>query len=345
MNTQSVPLRWGRLNKSMLQQWSDLITIIAEADQHEEVYSVEDLLEELEFVNFDPEAHSFATWANDTLVAYSAVRVREDPRFDGLGQVSLEIGIHPDWRGQGLETELLEQAETVGHHLVKERTPGVNYDLRLGVRGNHPALLEALESHGYTRVRIYHEMHRLTAEQQAPLPNLSSPQPGITVRPVTWLDIDELRDAHNDAFRQHWGAGLRSEAEWRELMESHVTRLDASRIAVDESGQVLSYAVVDEWVPGNLYIPMLGTRREYQHRGLAHAVLSEVLRAVDDGATERVDLNVDSDSPTDAGRIYTSFGFVTVRTIDIYQKTEKPQPTNIWNSGDDQRNLSLPSSF
>lgn len=51
---------------------------------------------------------------------------------------------------------------------------------------------------------------------------------------------------------------------------------------------------------------------------------------------ETVELDVDSNSPTEAGRIYTSFGFVTVRTIAIYQKTENTQPTYTWNSGNGQ---------
>ena len=317
-------LRWDHLDVEMVGEWSALMDAIAEADQHEETYGPEDLAEELGFTGFDARAHSVTVWDGDRLVAYTQVHGRDDVRFDGLSQVSFDIGIRPQWRERGLEHLLLARCEDIGRALSQERTPGIDYVMRVDFRGNNPSLLREFETNGYERARVFHEMQRPAGVLAGTVAEGALSMQGVTIRPVVLADGEALRNAHNDAFRQHWGSGPRGVDEWRELMESRTTRLSASRIAVNEDGLILAYAFVSQWLEGELYILLVGTRPEYQRRGLAHAVLAEVLRAADDDpAVDRVSLDVDSDSPTDAGSIYTDCGFVAVRTMDVYQKCEQ----------------------
>ncbi|MCI1747783.1 MAG: GNAT family N-acetyltransferase [Acidipropionibacterium sp.] len=313
-----------------MNDWSALIGIIAEADHHEEVYEPEDLAEELGESGFDSISQTLAVWNDEALVAYAVIRANEEPRFDGLGQVSIELGVHPEWRGMGIEEESLGRAERVAARLAADACPGCRYVVRLGDRSDDPALLRVLARNGFEKVRTFHEMHRPSrgaGDGGQSLPDCSAPMGGVTIRPVSAEDGEAIREAHNDAFRAHWGSSPMSVAEWTTLMESRTTRPAASRIAVDESGCVLSYALIGEWVPGDLYILLVGTRKAHRKQGLAHAVLSELLRAADGahGAVNRVELDVDSASETDAGRLYTELGFNTVRTMAVYQKTRGPE--------------------
>lgn len=320
-------LRWGRLSAEITPQWSELLDIVAKADDHEEVYTPEDLAEELDSTGFDPGVHSFAAWSRDQLIGVATVHSRSEPRFDGYGQISFDLAVHPNWRGRGIEPELLDCCEKIAPGLADSRTPGVDYVTGTHVRGSDPTLLALLDARGYRHARTYHDMQRPVSRPGSPLPDMTHPLPGVTVSAVHASDEEAVRLAHNDAFRQHWGAGPRGAVEWHEMMESRTTRLEASRIAIDADGQVLSYALVAQWAPGELFVLLVGTRRDYQHRGLARAVLSEVLRAADAGSggesVQRVDLDVDSDSPTEAGRLYTGFGFQTVRSHAVYQRLDK----------------------
>ena len=148
-------IRFEYLTGNDLQQWSELMSICAEADDHEELYEPEDLEERLASADFDPQEQSTAVWADDRLVGAATVDARREPRFDGRGQASIDIQIHPRWRGRGLEAELLDRSEMQGRRLVERRTRGIAYDLKLGVRPGESHVLFELNQRGYERVRVF----------------------------------------------------------------------------------------------------------------------------------------------------------------------------------------------
>lgn len=179
---------------------------------------------------------------------------------------------------------------------------------------------ELLAENGFVRARYFHDMKRKVLEQEE-LPDLSQPGEGVTVRPVLASDQDAVRLAHNDAFQSHWGSGPESEDEWAAEFTASTMRPKWSRVAVDQNGRVLAYALVGEWNRGRPYIMLVGARPETRGRGLGRAALSELLRgAIEDPSIECVYLDVDSENPANAGSLYERLGFETTRTWAAFEK-------------------------
>jgi ribosomal protein S18 acetylase RimI-like enzyme len=132
----------------------------------------------------------------------------------------------------------------------------------------------------------------------------------------------DLYEAHMEAFADHWGYQRRTFDQWSLLaIRSSTFRPDLSRLAFDGdelAGYVLSY---DDADPARLYIGQVGVRRPWRRRGLAGALLAEVLTAAGDAGRTSAGLGVDADSPTGAVGVYERVGFavesraVTYRTM------------------------------
>lgn len=65
--------------------------------------------------------------------------------------------------------------------------------------------------------------------------------------------------------------------------------------------------------PDRMYLGQVGVRRPWRRRGLAAALLAEVLAAAEVAGKRLVTLGVDADSPTGAVGVYQRVGF-TVRS-------------------------------
>ncbi len=129
----------------------------------------------------------------------------------------------------------------------------------------------------------------------------------------------DLRLVHNLAFADHWNAGEKSEQGWREERESRSARPHFSTVAVDAEGVALSYVWAAQWVDRELYIDAVGTSPAARHQGLAGACLSRTVNlALRSGGYDKVDLGVDSASPTWATRLYENVGFTVDRTFALY---------------------------
>jgi ribosomal protein S18 acetylase RimI-like enzyme len=81
-----------------------------------------------------------------------------------------------------------------------------------------------------------------------------------------------------------------------------------------------AYVLTYQWVDGELYVGQVGTRIAARGRGLARACLTASLIAAVDGGYREVVLDVDSANAQGAGRLYSSVGFQTTKTLASYQK-------------------------
>ena len=86
--------------------------MLAEHDGTDEIYSAEDLAEELEFPDVDPALDTVAVLDEQgALVAFGQVFFRE-ALVDGLAAANTSGGVHPGHRGRGIGTELLHRLES-----------------------------------------------------------------------------------------------------------------------------------------------------------------------------------------------------------------------------------------
>ncbi|WP_372699591.1 GNAT family N-acetyltransferase [Arthrobacter sp. JSM 101049] len=317
--------RYTTLSPSDVHAWSELTNLLARVDGTEEFYGPDDLAEELNEPGFSASLDSVAVWAGDQLVGYGQLRVG-DRLTGGLAKATIDGGVHPVHRGRGIGQRIMDRLEPRAVALAAERHPGVPLalDLWAGPAGSGAGRLAA--ARGYAPARYFTDM-RVELEGDGTGPEDADPpvdEPGLEdFRP----DLAEaVRRAHNEAFADHWGSVPRSEEKWADQLASRSFRPALSKVvlstdsSLDPAERVDAYALCNEWVPGELYVSLVGTRRRARRRGLAALLLGGVVRSAARSGYRMVDLTVDSESPTGAGRIYERVGFNPVRTSTVYQR-------------------------
>jgi ribosomal protein S18 acetylase RimI-like enzyme len=174
-----------------------------------------------------------------------------------------------------------------------------------------------LEHRGYRLARYFHELDRsLVGELPAASP--------AELRPYQPELAEAIRLAHNEAFAEHWGSSPRTEQNWREAVDARSFRPACSFVSVAADGLVDAYLLAFGYVPGELYIGLVGTRPRARGRGLARACLAASLRAAAADGLTKAELSVDSENGSGAGRLYDSMGFSRVRVTSAYRKLVPP---------------------
>lgn len=306
--------RWATLTEDDVPAWADLVNHLAEVDGTEEFYREEDLREELGMSGFDPARDTVAAWDGTEMVGFASLIVPPTTDNDGNGRGYVQGGVRLDHRGRGLGRELMDRIEPRTAELVAERHPGLPAWVRSGAGKEGSSAARMLEHRGYRVVRYYDELVRpLDGTVEVPRKDgveLVSPGP---------QHEEATRLAHNDAFRDHWGSGTSAPEVWHDRWTARAMRKDVSTLAVAPDGTVLAYVLCSEWVDRDLYVDLVGTVRQGRGRGLAKAAL---LRTIDlasrTGAYDVIDLEVDSENPSGATRLYESIGFVPrLRTVSM----------------------------
>ncbi len=308
--------RWGRLAPESVQQWADLVNTLARADGTEEYVEAEDLAEELTSTTFDPELDSWAIWSGPDLVGYGHVIVPRMASFEGIARMFCHGGIHPDHRRQGLGRSLIEKQESRALDLARARHPGLptTWIVEGGLHG--AGVRDVMAARGYRIVRYFSRMVRGLDGSSPPVQDARELASDIRLLTPGAQDRELLRRAHNDAFRDHWGAGEKSPEAWEHERSARCARPAFDSMALNARAELLAYVLCAQWVPRELQIDTVGTVRDARGRGLAHACLSRTISAAAaTGEYDLVDLWVDSDSPTGATRLYERVAFTRDKTL------------------------------
>ena len=232
------------------------------------------------------------------------------------------IFVHPDWRGQQLETELLGWAE---HH-VREQATAAQRPAKLcaGARLDAPYYRAIYETPGYEMIRQFHTMARSLAD---PIPQPQFP-PGFTSRPTNADEAAAWVEMFNESFVDHWHFTPTTLArrQFRLTYPTYQPELDWVAVAPDGTLAGFCGGGIDheENALKNRsegWINILGTRRGYRRRGLARAMLLQGLHQLRAAGMATALLGVDSQNPNQAMGLYESVGFTVKETHLTYEKS------------------------
>ncbi|HMJ80862.1 MAG TPA: GNAT family N-acetyltransferase [Candidatus Dormibacteraeota bacterium] len=276
--------------------------------------------------NCDLARDAFAVEVEGRLAGYA--RTEWYDTYDGERIHEVVCFLEPARRRLGIGRAMLRTLEGRVRELAGEAPAGE-------AAGSPPRFLQSqaegkdvgrevlLRSEGFEPVRYGFTMVRPDLEDQhdAPLPE------GLEIREVRPEHLRAIWEADAEAFRDHWGMGPPTEADYQEFLTDPMTN-DTTlwRIAWDGdqvAGQVRSFINEEE---NRLYgrergwVESISVRRPWRHRGLARALIAAsfpLLRAR--GMTEGA-LGVDTENLSGALRIYESMGFRAVSKETTFRK-------------------------
>ena len=179
-----------------------------------------------------------------------------------------------------------------------------------------------LRTEGYQPVRHFYHMVRDTLEEIS-IPRLPA---GLEVRPALPEHFRPIWDAEQEAYQDLWGYSPGSEDYYQHWLHSPGFDPSLWRIAWEGEqvvGQVRSFIRPQENEEHHRlrgYTENISVRRPWRNRGVARALIGLSLQAIKERGMTEAALQVDSDSPDGAPRLYEACGFQVVKRSSQYRK-------------------------
>ncbi|HET7472447.1 MAG TPA: GNAT family N-acetyltransferase [Candidatus Limnocylindrales bacterium] len=262
---------------------------------------------------FDPRRDVLLVEVDGALVAAAETSVRTR---DGVAVHDVTGWVRPEVRRRGLGRALLHWTERRAAEVAR-------VDGRTGERlasawpdADQAGAVALYESEGYRIVRYGFQMIRDLTE---PIPDRTLPA-GLDVRPVVPADHRRIWEADVEAFRDHWGRGEPTEADFERWFAMHEFDPTLWQVAWDGdevAGVVMTYVFPDDNERLGLsrgWLEHISVRRPWRRRGLASALIARSMRQLRDRGLREAALGVDAENTTGALRIYEALGFRRART-------------------------------
>jgi mycothiol synthase len=231
--------------------------------------------------------------------------------------------VHPEFRGQGIGTALMDWAEQRALVAFERAPAGTRIILEAGTISSHQPTVELLGERGFAAVR-----HNLTMardlDERLPTPVWPA---GITVRTMQPGDELAVYRADNEAFRDHWGH-VEAPEEVAYPIWRHRTIEDPAHdpslwfLAMD-GDEIAGLALCESFrigEPDMGWVDTLGVRRPWRRQGLAEALLYHSFAELRQRGRTRVGLGVDASSLTGATRLYEKVGMHAIRDFTRFEK-------------------------
>jgi len=238
----------------------------------------------------------------DETVGYAFIRAEGD-----LANLADESSVHPQARGLGIGSQLLDEAEgwAGDRGLRRIQVHVVNEDGR-----------RLVEQRGHQLVRFFWRMEiKLDGKPAEP-----EPPAGVTIRPYRPREDDaELHAMHQEAFAEHWEFTPEPLEDW---LRSRLGRSDYHpslwRLAVEDGA--IAGAALCFGEDGYGWVLDLAVRPASRKGGLGLALLRSGFAALFERGHTHVGLEVDSENETGATRLYERAGMRVTRRYATYEK-------------------------
>jgi mycothiol synthase len=269
----------------------------------------------IEAPGIDPDKDNFIVERDGQIIAYA------DCEFRDSGWCFADCAVHPDFRQQGIGTELVQRTEARIFDWANDHLPADQPLLiHRMVKDNDLSSRDLLESSNYRHIRSSYQM-RIELDQPVrvtPLPE------GIVLRPFDReCDTQAVYEASEDTFSDHWGHERATYDEWaRFLLNSPAADPTMWLIAWagDEIVGICLNRPYEEADQRMGWTGSLGVRRQWRKRGLAMALLTHSFALFQERGFIRAGLGVDASSLTNAVALYERAGMHIHNRYLLYRK-------------------------
>jgi ribosomal protein S18 acetylase RimI-like enzyme len=270
--------------------------------------------------NCDKDRDLFIVEVDGSTVGYGRTWWFDEP--DGSRVHEVICFLHPDWRRRGIGRAMLATLEERAADVAREQPSDGPSTLQAGDDAESGADALLLES-GYEPIRHGYTMVRPNLD---PVPGARLPD-GLEIRPVRDEDLRAIWEAAHVAFRDSWGYREPTELEY-ELFLTDPLQSDRTlwRVAWDGdqvAGQVRGFINTDEnerFGQKRGWVENISVGRPWRKRGLARALINEVIAALRERGMTEGALGVDTQNVSGALRLYESVGFRPVTKSTTYRK-------------------------
>ncbi|HKI55143.1 MAG TPA: GNAT family N-acetyltransferase [Anaerolineales bacterium] len=303
--------------------WSDLNAVaelthdVAEMDGDASfVLTAEELANEWKNDDFNVERDVFIVETQDGRVVGSEEFYNESGHF----KLKADGCVHPDFRGLGIGTSLLEKVTERSKAEMELAELGVRVFIQTAFNNKNETGHTLLKDNDYSPIRYFWRME--TKLQQAP-PTVIFPD-SIEVRPF-------IKDEHavavwradNEAFRDHWGSHYQTYEEWSHRKFSN-PNFDPSLWMVAWDKEQIAGFSQNRYRKGIGWIGTIGVRRPWRKKGLGLALLQHSFVEFYRRGMMTIGLGVDASNLTGATRLYQKAGMKIASEYVIYEKELRP---------------------
>lgn len=206
-----------------------------------------------------------------------------------------------------------------------------------GSYADDPRQRRWLKNSGYSQTRRWLQMNRPVASSDTDPETLPRVRAGLKVRPLRMRpnglpvagDVQAVHRVLEESFADHYNSYRESFPEFvHRLQEDPGHSWDLWWIAtvdvdgVDIPGGAIVGTVLTPDAEGSMgaYVEYIGVHRRARGRGVAKALLATIMEAAATSGANRVGLEVDDESPTQADQMYRSLGWETSYVTESWHK-------------------------
>ncbi|GAC1422410.1 MAG: GNAT family N-acetyltransferase [Ktedonobacteraceae bacterium] len=241
-----------------------------------------------------------------------------DADHDQHARIYIGGNVHPDYRGRGIGTHLLQLNTERAHQHIAEAPADARVSMLSWLNERDSATRYLLEKHDFKPIRSFWRM-KIELQKAPPTPQWAE---GIAVR--TLADDPSLFravfEADEDAFQDHWGHIPNSFEEWEHWTRKREHYDPSLWFLAMDGDEIAAVSLCEDEKELGGWVQSLGVRRQWRRKGIGEALLYQSFGEFYRRGIHEVYLGVDAASLTGATRLYERVGMHIDRRSDTYEK-------------------------